>query len=183
MARRQAKATRKHSTVAKHPDDGPAGADLVVFVVARLGEVATLFRVLGWSGDSGADVDRLSVRVPAGFRLGVEGGGGFAASVSDLIPALMMCVASAALSLALSSSLSCAELAAFALVLRLLAFFRILEFAAGRSALEAGLDVAVVVSVSVSSSSLTVTTVVVVHDEVDAIDALTASDFACNEAI
>lgn len=137
-------------------------------------------------------MDRLKVRASAGLRIspaegrrlcGVEAGGGFAASVRDLIPALIMCVAKAALSFRLNSSFPCPVPVDFEFAVRDSAVFFVLELVVGLSARETGREIAFVVSASANSSSLAVTTVAVVHDIVDAIAVLTASAFACNEAI
>lgn len=106
-ALRAAKATRAHSTVAKHPVEGDVDVGLAAGFVVTLGDVATRFRARGCIGESGADVERRNVRFaelcrtspPVCFE-GVDGAGagGFAASVRDLIVALMTCVARAALS-------------------------------------------------------------------------------------
>ena len=106
-----------------------------------------------------------------------------AASLSDLIAKLMMCVARAALSLTLNSSLECPDAPIFPFVVPAVPFFFVFVFVVDRAVREAALGAVETVSVSGSSNSLTVTTVAVVQVEVDATAALTASTFACNEAM
>lgn len=160
-------------------------------MAARFGDVATRLSVLGGTGDRGADRDLLRVREPAAFRKsfddgcrlhGVEGGGGFAASVRDLIATLITCVARAVLSLMLSSCFDWTVLA-FELVGRVLPpVFDFVSFDVRRLSgpVFEELDEA---SVSHRSNSLIATIVVVVHVEVEAIAALAESTFVCNEAI
>ena len=53
-----AKATRAHSTVARHCALGVAGADDAALLAVFMGDVATRLRVRGWRGVVGADMDR-----------------------------------------------------------------------------------------------------------------------------
>lgn len=114
---------------------------------------------------------------------GVDGGGGFAASVKDLIVTLITYVASTVLSLELINSPELVT-AVFAPGPRLAALFFGFAFVAvvlvGRVV---GLTFGAAVSDSGSSSSLSATTVAGVHVVVDDTAALTASTFVCNEAM
>jgi len=102
---------------------------------------------------------------------GVEGGGGFAASARTLRVALMTCVASTVLSRAPSASAFCVVFVAPAdFVFVVVARAAVFVFGAAGSA-------------SGSRSSLSVTTVAGVHVEAEETAALTASTFACSDAM
>lgn len=120
---------------------------------------------------------------PAACLDGVDGGGGFAASVRDLRVTLMTCVARTVLSRELN--VSAGQLAAaFAPVPRFAAL--VLGFVVDAVVFVAravGFGFGTGVSVSGRRSSLSATTVAGVHVEVDETAALTASIFACNEAM
>ena len=127
-------------------------------------------------------MERLKVRLLADRRRssvrlqGVEGGGGFAASASDLSVALITWVARTVFSRAHNSSSRAAPAAFF-----VFAFGP--EVAATFVVRAVGFALGAAYSYSGSKSSLSVTTVAGVHVDVDETAALTASDFACNEAM
>ena len=160
-------------------------------MAAKFGEVATRLSVLGCIGESGADKDLRRVREPVALRKsledggrlhGVEGGGGFAASFSDLMVTLIICVAKAALSFALSSCFDCPWLV-FEVADRPVPFvFDFVSFD-DRAVCEAAFAEFAKSSVSHTSSSFKVTSVAAVQVEVDAMAALADSTFACNEVI
>lgn len=173
---------RAHSTAARHPVEwtGVVGFGLAV---ETLGEVATRFKVLGCIGDKGVESERRnvlfeSVRGPFSVTLrGVDGGIGFAASVSVFKVKLMTHVAKTVLSLTLSCS---SREAGFFVAVALFPFNVVVADVVGREAeAEAGKGV----SVSTRSNSLRATTVAGVHVAVEEMAALTASEDACNEAM
>ena len=151
--------------------------------VATIGEVATRFKVRGWSGDRGVESDlRNDLWAPdrgpsllGPCRLeGVAGGGGLEASVRDLMVRLIMCVASDVRSFVLSVS---AALDAVGVVF-------VLDFAGCFVGLVAGFELEEDGSkTSGSRSFLSVTTVAEVQVVVEATAVLTASTCACNEAM
>lgn len=165
---------RAHSTVARHPVDWAGACDFVWFD-STLADVASRLRALGCAGDSGEDEDLRDDCLPASSRRSpfcfdwVEEGRGFAASDSVLRVTLMMCVAKAALSRELRVSPSDPAL--------LFVFVAVPAFVDRDFGL-GGCD-----SGSGSKSSLSVTTAAGVQLDVDETAALTASTFACNEAI
>lgn len=168
---------RAHSTVARHPVDWACAGDFVSVASMLAEEVTVRFRALGCTGDSGADEDLRSACLPAASRRltfcfdGVETGIGFAASVSVLSVTLMTWVAKAALSRGLRTW-SCGLA-----VLVLDAVDVFVDRAAAVFVL-GGCD-----SGSGSRSSLRITTVAGEQVDVDETAALTASTFACREAI